>query len=485
MNKYSNFYRKYRPQNFASVVGQEITVTILSNLIKSKTLHHAYLFSGMQGVGKTTVARIFARAINCSSPSQNGDYCNKCLVCLHNRDYLYDIIEIDGATNNGVEQISKLQSNSFIAPQFSAYKVYIIDEVHMLSKSAFNAFLKLLEEPPKHVIFILATTEVEKIPYTIISRCQHFVFQALDSKSLITLLKNVIQCEKLQFTSSALATIADFAHGSARDSLNILEQITGYFAYQLVDAEKVFNYFGYLKEETYLEFLHQLFTLQKKAVLRKITLFNSVNIKFPLLIEKIIISIKDYLYNSLIYQENSPYADKNSENFFPSPSFLQWSNETLKTILDLLFQSLPYFHYKQLSSCLLFEILILNIFFQLKTKENSEGEQRWAMQILKTKQPTLLKKIQNQWLALNKYQGDEKIVALIQELTNTQPVACSPSTILLQTENLATKKAISQYLVTGIFKELTHFLFKRSYYLIVLTKPELKQLKEQYFQEKN
>lgn len=181
---YTALYRKYRPSNFASVVGQEVVVDILKNSILNNKVSHAYLFTGPRGTGKTSIAKILAHAVNCLN--FNGDICGECEVCKNLEINDSDIIEIDAASNNGVDEIRTLRDNVKLLPSFCKYKIYIIDEVHMLSTGAFNALLKTLEEPPSHVIFILATTEPNKIPLTILSRCQRFDFNKISNEKLVS-----------------------------------------------------------------------------------------------------------------------------------------------------------------------------------------------------------------------------------------------------------------------------------------------------------
>ena len=220
---YQALYRKYRPQTFSDVVGQEhITKTLKNELAEGKTVH-AYLFTGTRGTGKTTCAKILANAVNCTD-SQNGDPCLKCDACkaaLNGENT--DIVEIDAASNNGVDNIRELREIIGFAPANSKYRVYIIDEVHMLSIGAFNALLKTLEEPPEHVIFILATTEVHKLPATILSRCQRFDFRRIDNEKICERLQYVSQNEGLTLTDDAATLIAAAADGGMRDALSILD----------------------------------------------------------------------------------------------------------------------------------------------------------------------------------------------------------------------------------------------------------------------
>ena len=229
MGEYIVSARKYRPMSFDSVVGQNALTTTLKNAVKSGKLAHAYLFCGPRGVGKTTCARIFAKAINCQTPTAEGEACNHCESCeAFNQQRSYNIFELDAASNNSVENIKTLMEQTRIPPQVGRYKVFIIDEVHMLSTAAFNAFLKTLEEPPAHVIFILATTEKHKILPTIISRCQIYDFERMTVQGIIDHLKGVAQKEGVTYEEEALAVIAEKADGGMRDALSIFDQAASF-----------------------------------------------------------------------------------------------------------------------------------------------------------------------------------------------------------------------------------------------------------------
>ena len=224
---YQALYRKYRPQTFGQVFGQNHITKILSNQIRTNQFTHAYLFCGTRGTGKTSVAKIFARAINCLNPI-NGEPCNQCEICRSNLTAPVDIIEMDAASNNGVDEIRDLKDKIRFAPLESKYKVYIIDEVHMLSTSAFNALLKTLEEPPAHAIFILATTEQQKLPATIISRCQRFEFRRIEIKEILECLTTVTQDLNIKIEEKGLLSIAYSAQGGLRDALSLLDQCIAY-----------------------------------------------------------------------------------------------------------------------------------------------------------------------------------------------------------------------------------------------------------------
>ncbi len=253
MEEYIVSARKYRPMTFDSVVGQEALTTTLKNAVKTKKLAHAYLFCGPRGVGKTTCARIFAKAINCEHPGENGEACNECESCkAFNEGRSYNIFELDAASNNSVENIKSLMEQTRIPPQIGRYKVFIIDEVHMLSTAAFNAFLKTLEEPPAHVIFILATTEKHKILPTILSRCQIYDFERMTVPDTISHLKKIAEREGITYEDQALDIIAEKADGGMRDALSIFDQVAsysqGHITYQntiedlnVLDSDNYFN----------------------------------------------------------------------------------------------------------------------------------------------------------------------------------------------------------------------------------------------------
>ncbi len=225
---YQALYRKYRPVTFNEVVGQNVVKQTLLNTLKSGKVSHAYLFSGPRGTGKTTMAKLFAKAVNCSNP-QEGNPCLECSQCLAaSKRECPDIIEIDAASNNGVDEIRELRNKVSLVPTELKYKVYIIDEVHMLSIGAFNALLKTLEEPPSHVIFILATTDLHKVPITIVSRCQCFNFKRIDEKAIVNRLKEITSLEKIKIDEDVLVEIARYSDGGMRDALGLLDKLTSY-----------------------------------------------------------------------------------------------------------------------------------------------------------------------------------------------------------------------------------------------------------------
>lgn len=242
MDNYIVSARKYRPATFKSVVGQASITTTLKNAIERKQLAQAYLFCGPRGVGKTTCARIFAKTINCQNLSNDFEACNECESCTSfNTNRSYNIHELDAASNNSVEGIRKLIEQVRIPPQIGRYSVYIIDEVHMLSQSAFNAFLKTLEEPPAHAIFIMATTEKHKILPTILSRCQIFDFNRIRVEDTVKYLEHIAKQENVEYEIDALNIIAQKADGAMRDALSIFDQVVSFSNNQITYAKTIEN----------------------------------------------------------------------------------------------------------------------------------------------------------------------------------------------------------------------------------------------------
>lgn len=266
---YTALYRKFRPQTFGGVIGQEHIVKTLKNQMKSGRVSHAYLFCGTRGTGKTSTAKIFARAINCMHPTEDGEPCNECAVC---QDILagrsVNVIEIDAASNNGVDNIREIREEVKYPPTQGKYKVYIVDEVHMLSAAAFNALLKTLEEPPAHVIFILATTDPQKVPATILSRVQRFDFRRITTETIAKTLMGYLQEEGQRATPEAVRYVAQLGDGSMRDSLSILDQCLAFFSGEEVTLEKVLDIMGAVDRTIFFEMTDALAKKDaKKAML--------------------------------------------------------------------------------------------------------------------------------------------------------------------------------------------------------------------------
>ena len=265
---YTALYRKFRPDNFENVKGQDHIVTTLTNQIKANRIGHAYLFCGTRGTGKTSVAKILARAVNCQHPV-NGSPCNECEMCKAiQRGTAMNVIEIDAASNNGVDNIREIREEVAYRPTEGNYKVYIIDEVHMLSTGAFNALLKTLEEPPSYVIFILATTEAHKIPITILSRCQRYDFHRITVDTIADRLSELLQAEGVVAEEKAIRYVAKAGDGSMRDALSLLDQCIAFYLGQTLTYDKVLDVLGAVDAEVFSRLLRKILSGEVTAVIQ-------------------------------------------------------------------------------------------------------------------------------------------------------------------------------------------------------------------------
>ena len=305
--EYISLYRKYRPKTFSDVVGQEVVVKILKNSILNNKISHAYIFSGPRGTGKTSIAKIFSKAVNCLNTT-DGDLCNNCENCLQNIDEEIDIIEIDAASNNGVDEIREIRNNVKLMPVHLKYKVYIIDEVHMLSTSAFNALLKTLEEPPKHVIFILATTEFNKIPATVISRCQKFDFKKITNKQIEDRLKYILEQEKKSLNGEVISLIAKLSDGGLRDAINMLDQVIS-LEKENVTVDDVYNLIGDISEKNIIILLENIVSGNIKETLKNINKYYEEGKNFINICERLQLLIR----NIIIFNNTDNYFDKEYE----------------------------------------------------------------------------------------------------------------------------------------------------------------------------
>ena len=337
---YKVLYRKYRPDNFSSIVGQDYMVSILKNAIKNDKISHAYIFSGPRGTGKTSTAKVFAKAINCLNPTEEGP-CNECESCLHFKENA-DIIEIDAASNNGVDEIREIINNIKLAPAYSKYKVYIIDEVHMLSTSAFNALLLTLEEPPKHVVFILATTNIEAVPITILSRCQRFDFHKISIADIIKRLKYVISNENIAIDDDALEEIAYISDGGMRDALSILDQLSS--TTEKISINDVIEHFGSVSKKQINDLFNLILENDVDNFDNMMKKFKELAIDYKVLIKKILEKIeeeaikvkKNYNYQGLSY-------DKLKEMAFNLADISNYVNMSIDPYLLIEITLLKYF----------------------------------------------------------------------------------------------------------------------------------------------
>lgn len=317
---YRALYRKYRPLILNDVVGQKVPITILKNTVLSNCINHAYLFYGPRGCGKTSVAKIFANLVNCSS-SKSSEVCGNCEFCNLLPEQKVDIIEIDAASNNGVDEIREINNKVSLSPSLGKYKIYIIDEVHMLSTGAFNALLKTLEEPPAHIIFILATTDPQKIPSTVISRCQRIEFKKINPTEMLEGLKKIVFKENINIENSVIDLIIEFSDGGMRDSIGMLDQLVMYSdnkisvddfceVFGIVSVEKI----NFLSSKIIENDLHSVLVLINQYYAEGYNLIKVVEQLIKLYRKEMMVSLDSDLVNVVTYLNNCLLEMKKNEN---------------------------------------------------------------------------------------------------------------------------------------------------------------------------
>ena len=300
---YQSLYRKYRPKSFNEVVGQTVIVQTLKNSVKKNKLSHAYLFAGPRGTGKTSIAKILAKTINCENLI-DANPCNKCVNCtqINNKQFV-DIIEIDAASNNGVDEIREINNKVNLVPSMGKYKVYIIDEVHMLTTGAFNALLKTLEEPPSHIIFILATTEPHKIPATILSRCQRFDFKKISQIEMKKRIDQIVKEENIKIEEEAIDEISILSDGGMRDALSMLDQAIAY-SDDNITIQDIHEINGTITNNELGDFIYKLMNNNTKEILNKIDELDIKGKDFVKLTEEIILFLRNLLISKMINESN-------------------------------------------------------------------------------------------------------------------------------------------------------------------------------------
>ena len=305
---YQALYRKYRPLEFEDVVGQNVIVNTLKNAVVYNHISHAYLFSGPRGTGKTTIAKIFARAVNCLD-SKDGLACGNCKNCQYSfSKECMDIIEIDAASNNGVDEIRELRNNVNILPSELKYKVYIIDEVHMLSIGAFNALLKTIEEPPSHVIFVLATTDPQKIPATIISRCQWYTFKKISNNDIVKRLRQIVDNEEITVDNTVLEKIAEASDGGLRDAIGLLDKLRAY-SIGAITLDDFYEINGQVNDIELDELQKMIFSNNVKEVLFKVEKYYQDGKNLVQVLKQLMLLIKDELFDYYV-NDKSLIADE-------------------------------------------------------------------------------------------------------------------------------------------------------------------------------
>ena len=494
---YQTLYRKYRPKSFDLVYGQDTIVKTLKNVIKNNKLSHAYLFTGPRGTGKTSCAKLFAKAINCLNNMATGDACNECENCLSfNNNSNPDIIEIDAASNNGVDEIREIRNKVNLVPAMSKYKVYIIDEVHMLSIGAFNALLKTLEEPPEYIIFILATTEPQKLPTTVISRCQRFDFKSISKESMKKCLKNIIEKENINIESSALDEIILNSNGGMRDAIGMLDQA---FAFSddkitLIDVQELS---GTISNKQIFEFLINIINKKYAETIKYIKELSNKGKDFNLILQKII----DCLYKIILYKKNVLQDNNEKLNDFDFSEFKSIDERILYKLLDdtsELNKKLNQTSQKEL----IFEVYILKMMDEINVsretliKNTEKDKNKKDLQqenlnnnikklkdirinnILKKSTKQEFNRIQKEWKNIKEYLLDESLKKSVGLLLDAVPVAASSDGIILTipTEGLL-NKIESNY---DKCKMIVQKRFNHKYKIVSITLDYWKEIRPKY-----
>ena len=424
---YQTLYRKYRPKTFELVYGQDVIVKTLKNVIKNDKLSHAYLFTGPRGTGKTSSAKLFAKAINCLN-NKDGDACNECENCKSfNNNSNPDIIEIDAASNNGVDEIREIKNKVSLVPSMSKYKVYIIDEVHMLSIGAFNALLKTLEEPPEYIIFILATTEPQKIPATIISRCQRFDFKSISHDKMKQCLENIISKENITIDDGAIEEIINNSKGGMRDAIGLLDQASA-FCNNNITANDIEELSGNISIKQIRTFLLNIMQKEYNVIFDTISDYSSNGKDFSLICEKIINYIREgILYKKRINTDKIPDEDKNI--------FDKLSDTDLYDLIDYLSDTLVKVknsYQKELT----FEVQMIQMIDKIFNKESNVSRETLSNEPIKTDVPretsikktksdnktseNKIEKTENANVPRETLKPENKIDSVIEELKNVR-----------------------------------------------------------------
>ena len=501
--EYQALYRKYRPASFSDVVGQETTIKILTNSIKANKISHAYLFSGPRGTGKTTIAKLLAKTINCLNLKDDFSVCHECENCLDIENNSSDIIEIDAASNNGVDEIRELKSKINLVPSKLKYKVYIIDEVHMLSISAFNALLKTLEEPPSHVIFILATTEFYKVPTTIVSRCQCLTFSRIKLESLETRLQEIATKENINITSDAIHEIALYADGGLRDALGMLDKLASYSLEQIT-ADDFLKINGLISKSDIDNFIDLIIAKDNVKVIEKLDEFSNLGYDFSKLIEKILEELRDLLvscYTSnnkkykpedlskLIFAFNETYnmlKEAANRKIIVEVKLLSFMNQVEKVIIE---------PKKELGNNISREIKNVeetpktisgNNGAVVKPKETPKIKYEIDEEIKKIRidntfalaNKNLKNTLVRKWGEIDKYLLDEKYKNIASNLKDVEIGVASQNNLILVTKYESVLERIYQeFLLT---EELISKIMENNYQIVLLTSEEFNQYVKEY-----
>lgn len=502
---YQTLYRKYRPKTFELVYGQDVIVKTLKNVIKNDKLSHAYLFTGPRGTGKTSSAKLFAKAINCSN-NKDGDACNECENCKSfNNNSNPDIIEIDAASNNGVDEIREIKNKVSLVPSMSKYKVYIIDEVHMLSIGAFNALLKTLEEPPEYIIFILATTEPQKIPATIISRCQRFDFKSISHDKMKQCLENIISKENITIDDGAIEEIINNSKGGMRDAIGLLDQASA-FCNNNITANDIEELSGNISIKQIRTFLSNIMQKEYNVIFDSISNYSSNGKDFALICEKIINYIREgILYKKKINTDKILDEDKNI--------FDKLSDTDLYDLIDYLSDTLVKVknsYQKELT----FEVQMIQMIDKIFNKESNVSRETSINEIkventdvpretlkIENKTDSVIEELKNVrinnilrnatkqnitfikdlWPNINEYLINEKYKMVAGMLVNATPVAASKKGIIITLPLESSISRIEKEYDNS--KELLNEIYNENYKVVYISEQYWKKVRPKFVEK--
>ncbi|WP_342273216.1 DNA polymerase III subunit gamma/tau [Spiroplasma endosymbiont of Acasis viretata] len=540
--KHKSFYRKYRPNSFSEIISQDNIVRILKNSILNNSFNHAYLFSGSKGTGKTSTAKIFAKAINCQN-NIDGDACNTCENCINiSSNNCIDILEIDGASNNGVDEIRSIRDNINLLPMNFKYKVYIIDEVHMLTTSAFNSLLKTLEEPPQHIIFILATTEPYKVIPTIISRCLWFEFKKINVNETKKHFIDVLTKEKINFEVEAIEELAILSEGSLRDGLNYLEKTFNYGNnITLKNVEKIFSV---LSTKNKILFLINIFNCNIEQVIKQLTLFDEYTIQYKKNIIDFIYILEEILiyaitkktellkminiqqvnifsevvkydlllilnsFNEILIQEDvddlkpililkilnliKNFENKYSLNYLEKAkiSIMNIENKSINLnnkdeITKILKKSEIDKNNEELTSILVKEENT-NIkekeIFDVQTVKNLKNDEiiDKAINLILQADKNIRKEVSEKWKNISKFINDNKFRNITKVYINTIIAAASTNGIIIITKNIIQSDLINQSFLSKEHREFLNILLENEYMIYALDKNQWQETRKKY-----
>ena len=502
---YQTLYRKYRPKTFELVYGQDVIVKTLKNVIKNDKLSHAYLFTGPRGTGKTSSAKLFAKAINCLN-NKDGDACNECENCKSfNNNSNPDIIEIDAASNNGVDEIREIKNKVSLVPSMSKYKVYIIDEVHMLSIGAFNALLKTLEEPPEYIIFILATTEPQKIPTTIISRCQRFDFKSISHDKMKQCLENIISKENISIDDGAIEEIINNSKGGMRDAIGLLDQASA-FCNNNITANDIEELSGNISIKQIRTFLSNIMQKEYNVIFDSISNYSSNGKDFALICEKIINYIREgILYKKKINTDKILDEDKNI--------FDKLSDTDLYDLIDYLSDTLVKVknsYQKELT----FEVQMIQMIDKIFNKESNVSRETLINETkteninvpretlkIENKTDSVIEELKNVrinnilrnatkqnitfikdlWPNINEYLINEKYKMVAGMLVNATPVAASKKGIIITLPLESSISRIEKEYDNS--KELLNEIYNENYKVVYISEQYWKKVRPKFVEK--